>query len=67
MPRFGKGMMVVAVMMTVAMAVVVAVVVIMIVVMVGVVFGHASIPVVGSAMCSNMVASMLLMWASAAA
>lgn len=65
MPRFGKGMMVVAVavMMTVAMAVVV----IMIVVMVGVVFGHASIPVVGSAMCSNMVASMLLMWASAAA
>jgi len=28
---------------------------------------HASIPVAGSAMCSNMVESRLLMWASAAA
>ena len=28
---------------------------------------HASIPLAGSAMCSNMVASRLLMWASTAA
>jgi hypothetical protein len=34
---------------------------------VGVVVTHASSPVVGSAICSNMLASRLLMWASAAA
>lgn len=61
MSRFGEGVVMVAV----AMAVMVAMIMIMIVVVM-VVFGHASIPVVGSAMCSNMVASMLLMWASAA-
>lgn len=59
MSRFGEGVVMVAV----AMAVMVAMIMIVVVM---VVFGHASIPVVGSAMCSNMVASMLLMWASAA-
>jgi hypothetical protein len=53
---------VVMVAMTVAvgMAVIVAMVVL-------VVLAHASIPLMGSAMCSNMVASKVLMWASAAA
>ena len=40
------------------------VVVVVVVVVVG--GAHASIPVTGSAMCSNMLASRLLMWASAA-
>jgi hypothetical protein len=49
----------VAVAMIVVMAVVVLVVMRMVVI-------HASIPLAGSAMCSNMVESRLLMWASAA-
>jgi len=68
-------------MVVVAETVAVAVVMIMIVAAVGmsvsvivvvlvnvlVVVIHASIPLAGSAMCSNMVESRLLMWASAAA
>ena len=55
--------------MTVVMVVVLVIVlVIMVVIMVVLVMlAHASIPVAGSAMCSNMVESRLLMWASAAA
>ena len=53
---------------TVAMIVMLVVVVLVImVVIVLVMLAHASIPVAGSAMCSNMVESRLLMWASAAA
>ena len=50
---------------TVAMAVIVVMAVVVLVVMRMVVI-HASIPLAGSAMCSNMVESRLLMWASAA-
>ena len=62
--------------MTEAMAVVVVMVVLLVIVAVLVIFAvlmivcvflaHASIPLAGSAMCSNMVESRLLMWASAA-
>ncbi len=50
------------------MAVIVTVVVIVmsVSVLVVVCLVHASIPLAGSAMCSNMVESRLLMWASAA-
>ena len=53
-------MIVVAVGMSVIVIVVVLVNVLVVVI-------HASIPLAGSAMCSNMVESRLLMWASAAA
>ena len=49
------------------MAVVLVVVTMVVVMIVLVMLAHASIPVAGSAMCSNMVESRLLMWASAAA
>ncbi len=56
------------VVMVVVLVVVVLVLVTMIVIMVVLVMlAHASIPMAGSAMCSNMVESRLLMWASAAA
>ncbi len=45
---------------------VVMVIMAVVVVRVCVVVAHASIPLAGSAMCSNMVESRLLMWASAA-
>lgn len=48
------------------MAVIVTVVVMSVSVLVVVCVVHASIPLAGSAMCSNMVESRLLMWASAA-
>jgi len=52
----------------VAMIVMLVVVVLVLVTMIVLVMlTHASIPVAGSAMCSNMVESRLLMWASAAA
>ena len=51
----------VAVIVVMAMAVAVVVLVVMRMVVI-----HASIPLAGSAMCSNMVESRLLMWASAA-
>ena len=57
--------MVVMVAETVAVIVVMAVVVRVLVVVLVIVI-HASIPLAGSAMCSNMVESRLLMWASAA-
>jgi len=66
-------MMMVAEAMTVAMIVMLVVIVLVVVVLVIMVvivlvmLAHASIPVAGSAMCSNMVESRLLMWASAAA
>ena len=53
-------MIVIAVGMSVIVIVVVLVNVLVVVI-------HASIPLAGSAMCSNMVESRLLMWASAAA
>ena len=57
-----------AVAMIIVLVVVVLVLVTMIVVMIVLVMlAHASIPVAGSAMCSNMVESRLLIWASAAA
>ena len=50
-----------------AMIVTVVMVMVMVVlVLVVVCVAHASIPLAGSAMCSNMVESRLLMWASAA-
>ena len=56
-----------AVGMAVIVTVVMATVMVMIVgVLVVVCVVHASIPLAGSAMCSNMVESRLLMWASAA-
>ncbi len=56
------------VVMVVVLVVVVLVIVIVIVVMIVLVMlAHASIPMAGSAMCSNMVESRLLMCASAAA
>lgn len=58
------AMVMAVVLVVVTMIVVVVVVVVMIVL---VMLTHASIPVAGSAMCSNMVESRLLMWASAAA
>jgi preprotein translocase subunit SecG len=51
--------------MTVVMVVVLVIMVVIMVVLV--MLAHASIPVAGSAMCSNMVESRLLMCASAAA
>lgn len=55
--------------MTVVMVVVLVIVLVImvVIVIVLVMLAHASIPVAGSAMCSNMVESRLLMWASAAA
>ena len=55
--------------MTVVMIVVLVIVLVImvVIVIVLVMLAHASIPVAGSAMCSNMVESRLLMWASAAA
>ena len=50
--------------MAVIMIVIVIVMIVSVLVVVCVV--HASIPLAGSAMCSNMVESRLLMWASAA-
>jgi len=61
-----KTMAVSMVMVMVVMLMFVIVLVIELVV-VCVVLAHASIPLAGSAMCSNMVESRLLMWASAAA
>lgn len=55
----------VAVAVVMVMAVVVFVLVVVFVVVLVIVI-HASIPLAGSAMCSNMVESRLLMWASAA-
>ena len=52
---------------TVVMVVVLVIVLVIEIVIVCVVVAHASIPLAGSAMCSNMVESRLLMWASAAA
>ena len=52
---------------TVVMVVVLVLVIMIVVMIVLVMLAHASIPVAGSAMCSNMVESRLLMWASAAA
>ena len=57
----------VAMIMAVVLVVVTMIVVVVVVMIVLVMLGHASIPVAGSAMCSNMVESRLLMWASAAA
>jgi hypothetical protein len=57
---------VVMVAMSVVMPVAVMMAVMMVVIVV-VVVAHVSIPLMGSAMCSNMVASRVLMWASAAA
>ena len=56
-----------AVVVVVAVVLVIAVLVIVAVFVIVCVFlAHASIPLAGSAMCSNMVESRLLMWASAA-
>lgn len=57
----------VAMVMAVVLVVVTMIVVVVVVMIVLVMLAHASIPVAGSAMCSNMVESRLLMWASAAA
>jgi len=57
----------VAMVMAVVLVVVTMIVVVVVVMIVLVMLTHASIPVAGSAMCSNMVESRLLMWASAAA
>jgi hypothetical protein len=55
------------VLMGVIMGVLVVVLVIVIMIVIVIIFViHASIPLAGSAMCSNMVESRLLMWASAA-
>ncbi len=48
------------------MAVIVVMIVVIVSVLVVVCVVHASIPLAGSAMCSNMVESRLLMWASTA-
>jgi len=53
--------------MTVVMVVVLVLVTMIVVMIVLVMLAHASIPMAGSAMCSNMVESRLLMCASAAA
>lgn len=62
-------MVMVAKAMTVVMVVVLVIVLVImvVIVIVLVMLAHASIPLAGSAMCSNMVESRLLMWASAAA
>ena len=60
-------MVMVAKAMTVVMVVVLVLVTMIVVMIVLVMLAHASIPMAGSAMCSNMVESRLLMWASAAA
>jgi len=66
-------MVMVAKAMTVVMTVVLVIVLVLVtmimvvIVIVLVMLAHASIPMAGSAMCSNMVESRLLMWASAAA
>jgi hypothetical protein len=57
----------VTVVMVVVLVLVTMIVVMIVVMIVLVMLAHASIPVAGSAMCSNMVESRLLMWASAAA
>ena len=57
----------VAMVMAVVLVVVTMIVVVVVVMIVLVMLTHASIPVAGSAMCSNMVESRLLIWASAAA
>ena len=51
----------------VVLVIVLVIMVVIVIVIVLVMLAHASIPVAGSAMCSNMVESRLLMWASAAA
>lgn len=56
-----------AVAMVMAVVLVVVTMIVVVVMIVLVMLAHASIPVAGSAMCSNMVESRLLMWASAAA
>ena len=56
-----------AVAMVMAVVLVVVTMIVVVVMIVLVMLTHASIPVAGSAMCSNMVESRLLMWASAAA
>jgi preprotein translocase subunit SecG len=53
--------------MVMAVVLVVVTMIVVVVMIVLVMLAHASIPVAGSAMCSNMVESRLLMWASAAA
>ena len=55
------------VVMVVVLVIVLVIMVVIVVMIVLVMLAHASIPVAGSAMCSNMVESRLLMWASAAA
>jgi len=57
----------VTVVMVVVLVIVFVLVTMIVVMIVLVMLAHASIPVAGSAMCSNMVESRLLMWASAAA
>ena len=57
----------VTVVMVVVLVIVLVLVTMIVVMIVLVMLAHASIPVAGSAMCSNMVESRLLMWASAAA
>jgi hypothetical protein len=53
--------------MVMVVVLVIVLVLVTVVMIVLVMLAHASIPVAGSAMCSNMVESRLLMWASAAA
>lgn len=55
------------VVMVVVLVIVLVIMVVIVIVIVLVMLAHASIPVAGSAMCSNMVESRLLMCASAAA
>ena len=55
------------VVMVVVLVIVLVIMVVIVIVIVLVMLAHASIPMAGSAMCSNMVESRLLMWASAAA
>ena len=56
-----------AVAMVMAVVLVVVTMIVVVVMIVLVMLTHASIPMAGSAICSNMVESRLLMWASAAA
>ena len=56
-----------AVAMVMAVVLVVVTMIVVVVMIVLVMLAHASIPMAGSAICSNMVESRLLMWASAAA
>lgn len=55
------------VVMVVVLVIVLVIMVVIVIVIVLVMLAHASIPMAGSAMCSNMVESRLLMCASAAA